>query len=92
MRRAEGYARLRCPLRTYALTDDAYAPLQGVQWLASRYPNARAEVRSVAPAEVGQRKLGHFGFFRERVRDTLWAEAAAWLAGAARLPTGPSAS
>jgi predicted alpha/beta hydrolase len=88
VRRAEGYARLRCPLRTYALTDDAYAPLQGVQWLASRYPNAGAEVRSVTPAQVGQRKLGHFGFFRERVRDTLWAEAAAWLAA----PSSPTSS
>jgi predicted alpha/beta hydrolase len=82
VRSAPGYARLRAPLRSYALTDDAYAPLAGVQWLVSRYPNARSEVRSVSPAEAGVRKLGHFGFFRDKVRDSLWAEAAQWLEAA----------
>jgi predicted alpha/beta hydrolase len=31
--------------------------------------------------EVGAEKLriGHFGFFRERFRDSLWRDAADWL-------------
>jgi predicted alpha/beta hydrolase len=33
---------------------------------------------------VGQKKLGHFGFFREKARETLWREAAEWLLSAAR--------
>ncbi|HET9449529.1 MAG TPA: hypothetical protein VFO83_01540, partial [Aggregicoccus sp.] len=73
------------PLRSYALADDAYAPLGGVRWLVSRYPNAKAEVRNVAPTDVGQKKLGHFGFFRDKVRESLWAEASTWL-GTVALP------
>ena len=35
----------------------------------------------VTPAEAGVAKIGHFGFFRPDVRDTLWAAAAHWLRG-----------
>jgi predicted alpha/beta hydrolase len=31
------------------------------------------------PHEVGAKAIGHFGFFRERFRDSLWREAADWL-------------
>ena len=43
------------------------------------YPNARAEIRSVEPRELGVSEVGHFGFFRERFRDSLWRETADWL-------------
>jgi predicted alpha/beta hydrolase len=84
VRSSEGYKRLRAPLRSYAIADDVYAPLGGVEWLVSRYPNAKAEVRNIVPAEVGQKKIGHFGFFRDKVRTSLWAEASEWLGAAAR--------
>jgi predicted alpha/beta hydrolase len=35
--------------------------------------------RHVIPREVGAPAIGHFGFFRERFRDTLWRESAGWL-------------
>jgi len=31
------------------------------------------------PRELGVKSIGHFGFFRERFRDSLWREAADWL-------------
>ena len=73
------FARLRAPLRAYAITDDAFAPPSAVQRLLVLYPNARSEMRLVRPADVGARALGHFAFFRERFRDTLWREAVDWL-------------
>ena len=33
----------------------------------------------VTPAEAGVAKIGHFGFFRPELRDTLWKAALAWL-------------
>jgi predicted alpha/beta hydrolase len=50
-----------------------------VEALARLYPNARWETRRIAPREVGVGSIGHFGFFRERFRDSLWREAADWL-------------
>ena len=75
----ETYARVRAPLRAYAISDDAFAPLPAVEALGRLYPNSRWETRRVAPRELGVDSIGHFGFFRERFRDSLWREAADWL-------------
>lgn len=76
----EGYAKFTAPLRAYAVADDRLAPARAVEALLSLYPGARSEIRHVAPADVGAARIGHFGFFRERFRGTLWREAADWLA------------
>lgn len=73
------YAQLRAPLRIVSPTDDRYAPLPAVEALLKLYPAARGEIRRVAPQEVGAQRIGHFGFFREGFRDTLWRESADWL-------------
>jgi len=73
------YSKLKLPIRAYAITDDAFAPLGAVEALRRLYPHAQWETRQVAPREVGAKALGHFGFFRERFRDSLWREAADWL-------------
>ena len=74
------YARFARPLRAYAISDDAFAPLGAVKALFDLYPSAQAEIRPVTPQGLGVRSIGHFGFFRERFRATLWREAAEWLA------------
>lgn len=73
------YAHFRAPLRVVAPTDDRYAPLAAVEALLKLYPAAQSEIRRVAPRDVGARRIGHFGFFREQFRDTLWREGADWL-------------
>jgi predicted alpha/beta hydrolase len=75
----EAYARFRAPIRAYALSDDAFAPPGAVRALLELYPAAKGEMREVTPAEVGAKRIGHFGFFRERFRDTLWRDACDWL-------------
>jgi predicted alpha/beta hydrolase len=75
----EAYARVRSPLRAYAISDDPFAPLSAVEALAALYPNAPWETRKLAPRELGVKSIGHFGFFRERFRDSLWRETADWL-------------
>jgi predicted alpha/beta hydrolase len=73
------YRRVRAPLRAYAIGDDPFAPRAAVAALLALYPNAPGEVRAVEPRELGVRRIGHFGFFREAFRDSLWREAADWL-------------
>ena len=75
----EAYARVRAPLRAYAISDDPFAPLPAVEALAQLYPNSRWETRRLAPRELGEKHIGHFGFFRERFRASLWRESADWL-------------
>lgn len=76
----EAYARFTAPIRAYAVADDAYAPPAAVQAFVAFYPNAPVTVERVAPEEHGG-PIGHFGFFRERFKDTLWKDAADWMQG-----------
>jgi len=76
------YAQVHARMRAYAISDDAFAPLPAVDALARLYPAARWETRRVAPRELGVPAIGHFGFFRERFRASLWRESADWLEGA----------
>ena len=73
------YARFAAPLRAYAISDDAFAPVRAVRALLDLYPSSKGEVVEIRPRDIGVRSIGHFGFFRERFRDSLWREAADWL-------------
>src|SRR2546425_14575 len=75
----ERYARFSAPLRLYWVADDPYAPLAAAEALLELYPRAPAELTRVMPRELGTERIGHFGFFREQFRDTLWRDAADWL-------------
>ena len=75
----KAYAQVQVRMRAYAISDDAFAPLRAVQALAELYPAARWETRRVTPRELGVPDIGHFGFFRERFRASLWCESADWL-------------
>lgn len=77
----EAYARFTAPIRAYAIADDTYAPLRAAQAFLEFYPNAVRKLERVDPAKVGGGPIGHFGFFRERFKDTLWKDAAEWLEG-----------
>jgi predicted alpha/beta hydrolase len=36
-------------------------------------------MRHIAPAEIGERRIGHFGFFRARFQASLWPQVSAFL-------------
>ncbi|MGE0873694.1 MAG: alpha/beta fold hydrolase [Burkholderiales bacterium] len=75
-----GFAAFRGRLRACWIDDDWFAPRAAVQAFLGFYPNARAELAPVRRRETGIGAIGHFGFFREKSRGTLWADAADWLA------------
>ena len=77
----DAYARFAAPIRAYAIADDSYAPPAAVEAFLAFYPNAVRQLERVDPAQAGGGPIGHFGFFRERFKDTLWKEAADWMEG-----------
>jgi len=72
-------------IRAYAFTDDDYAPERAVRALLDAYGRAETELRVVAPAQIGKKKIGHFGVLRDDVRASIWTEARAWLLDPASL-------
>src|SRR5688572_9957669 len=85
---AGGYARVLCPLRAYSFSDDTFAPPRAVEALLGFYSSARVERRALTPRDLGVRAFGHWAFFRDRYREPLWTEAAAWLREAVRPSPG----
>jgi predicted alpha/beta hydrolase len=73
--RRDGFAQLRAPVLAFGFDDDVYAPPAAVTALLSLYTNASIERRQIPR---GERRIGHFGFFRRRGRE-LWREAAEFL-------------
>ena len=76
-----GYGRLAIPVRVYSFADDRYAPGAAIEALLRQYPAARIERHHQDTAQLGARRVGHFGFFRSGVTPELWQEATEWLAG-----------
>jgi predicted alpha/beta hydrolase len=73
------FDRVKAPIRGYSFEDDPILTRAAVDNLHGFYRNARVTRRHVAPADVGAKSLGHFGFFAESSRATLWQEALDWL-------------
>ncbi len=85
-----GFTRWSGPLRSYAVSDDRYAPRAGVDALVAMYTRARSEVRVLEPAALGVPRIGHFGLFKPAFRETFWSELAEGLLRATR-PSAPLA-
>jgi len=55
-------------------SDDTYAPRAAVEALHSLYVGAQLERRHLSPQDLGVKEIGHFGFFKESFRSTLWEQ------------------
>lgn len=71
------YRQLALPILSYCFLDDAYAPPAAVNALLEEYSAAQITRREIPRPARGQ--IGHFGYFRDTHRDTLWKESADWL-------------
>lgn len=73
------FERVTAPILAYSFEDDVMITRAAVESLHGFYRNTRVTHRHVAPADVGEARIGHFGFFAARSESTMWKEAADWL-------------
>lgn len=67
-------------IKFIAIDDDhAFAPIRSVKALHDMYSDARRELKRINPKSVGAKEIGHFGFFRRKFKETLWADSLLWL-------------
>ena len=76
-----GYASYDAPILAFSFKDDTYVSADYHQSVIGRFEKADITWRNLAPADAGLKSIGHFGFFKEPLRDNLWGEAATWLEG-----------
>ena len=74
-----GYGDVGCPTLVLSITDDAFAPPEAGRHFLDVYPNLKVVHESVAPADLGMRRLGHFAFLRRPAGPWFWDRIAAWL-------------
>jgi predicted alpha/beta hydrolase len=53
-------------------TDDGFATAAGAARVREFFPRLDVEHWIIAPADVGARRLGHFGFFRRAAAAAIW--------------------
>lgn len=84
---ADAHRAFRAPILSLTFSDDVFAPHRAAATLLSWYGSAEKEHRHLRPADLGLRRVGHFGFFRASTGGVLWPEVADWLAARAAIPT-----
>jgi len=75
----EAFLRVKAPLLGYSFEDDPLITKPAIDKLHSLYGHAALERRHVRPNDVARPAVGHFGYFSERSRETLWNETLDWL-------------
>jgi predicted alpha/beta hydrolase len=77
--RVTNFSNYKGELRALCFADDPWATRDAVALLCAGFDTIAPEIVTIAPQDVGAKKIGHFGFFRSEHRTTLWRNAAAWL-------------
>jgi predicted alpha/beta hydrolase len=62
-----------------SLTDDPHGTVTAVNRLLAYFGSAKRRHLQVRPQDIGHDHIGHFAFFHDRFRDTLWPLALYWL-------------
>lgn len=73
------YRKLRVPLLAFSFSDDWQCPPKAVRELLNRFLEAEITWQHLKPADIGVKKIGHNGFFKQELKKTLWAYMAHWI-------------
>ena len=72
------FSALQLPAMMLSFTDDTLAPKPAVEHLMKFYGNLKWTHRRAKPAEIEQKEIGHFGFFKRYTSYALWLEILGW--------------
>nr|WP_299345564.1 alpha/beta fold hydrolase [Allomuricauda sp.] len=66
------FDKIETSITSFSIDDDDYAPKMAVEWMSNKYSKATVKSVHLVPEDFKVKKIGHFGIFRERFRDSLW--------------------
>ncbi|WP_353779765.1 alpha/beta fold hydrolase [Winogradskyella sp. 3972H.M.0a.05] len=67
------------PMLVLSFPRDEYAPKTAVDWLALQFSNAPIDRSHIIPKDLAIPNVGHFGFFRETFKESLWKMTEEWI-------------
>ncbi|MEO4048967.1 alpha/beta fold hydrolase [Pseudomonas sp. CAU 1711] len=66
------YSAVRTPITSISFTDDEMMSRRNTESLHGFYRSAPQTAKRIAPQDIGAKRIGHFGFFRNQFADSLW--------------------
>lgn len=66
------FEKISMPVSAFSVEDDAFAPATAVQWLTDKFTNAKVTSVHWSLDDLKAKKVGHFGFFKERNQAIIW--------------------
>lgn len=78
-RLARRFASARADLLAIGLEDDPFGTEAALARALGHFTGAARAHRRIAPGDIGAAQIGHFAFFHQRFRATLWPIPLAWL-------------
>ncbi|WP_034294975.1 alpha/beta fold hydrolase [Herbaspirillum sp. RV1423] len=77
--RVQYFGHLGCPTLAYTISDDPFGTPAAVTRLLRYYSGSERTLVGLAPDDLHLKEIGHFAFFHDRFRQTLWPETLQWL-------------
>jgi predicted alpha/beta hydrolase len=81
------FAGMRGETLAISLSDDPFGTRPAIERLLAYFANSQRTHLRITPASLGEEKIGHFAFFHERFKATLWRQSLDWLVDG-RIPAG----
>jgi predicted alpha/beta hydrolase len=66
------FQQINVPLVSIGFTDDELLSLTNLRDLHALFGTKNKKLQEVKPKDVGEKRIGHLGFFRERFKGNLW--------------------
>lgn len=66
------YAGISCPITSFSIENDDYAPKEAVQWFSHRYSASEIKMIHLQPADYATKHIGHFGIFNAKFENSIW--------------------
>lgn len=73
------FSRVRAEMLAVSLSDDPFGTPAAIRRLLAYYRGCRRHHAHLTPASAGVASIGHFAWFHERFRGSLWQDSLAWL-------------
>lgn len=83
------FRQVRAPILAVGLDDDPHGTAEAMERLLAYFSASRRTHLRIAPEEMGHCAIGHFAFFHDRFRESLWPIALSWLRTGALPADGP---
>lgn len=73
------FAAVTAPILAISIADDPFGTVAAVERLLGYFSQSPRTHLRLAPADIGEREIGHFAFFHSRFERQLWNLPLAWL-------------